>query len=100
MTEQKYRIWSSYGLGYEDWRTDLEERNPELSEDERVALMYEINSDYLADERTNLSIQLDQSILVIADLGLWYGRRMGYREIESGNIGDCLSSGQDTDCAT
>lgn len=28
-------------------------------------------------------------------MGLWYGRRMGYKEIESGNIRDCLYSGQD-----
>lgn len=32
------------------------------------------------------------------DLGLWHGRRMGYKEIESGNIKDCLYS--DTDYVT
>jgi len=100
MTEQKHLIWSDYDLDYEDWRADLEEQYPELSEDERMALMYEINGDYLDDERTNLNIQLDQPILVIADLGLWYGRRMGYREIESGNIRDCLSSDRDIMYAT
>ena len=34
-------------------------------------------------------------ILVIGDLGLWNGRRMGYREINSGNIRDCLYGGHD-----
>ena len=48
--------------------------------------MYEINNRYLDDERVNLNIQLDQPILVIADLGLWNGRRTGYQEISSGNI--------------
>ncbi len=48
--------------------------------------MYEINGDYLDDERMNLDVQLSQPILVIADLGLWHGRRMGYKEIPSGNI--------------
>lgn len=52
--------------------------------------MVDTNNDYLDDERCNLNIQLSQPILVIADLGLWHGRRMGYREIESGNIRDCL----------
>ena len=100
MTEQKHLIWSDYNLDYEDWRADLEAEYPELSEDERMALMHEINSDYLDDERVNLNIQLDKPILIIADLGLWHGRRMGYKEIESGNIRDCLSSDRDTDYAT
>ena len=60
--------------------------------------MYEINGDYLDDERVNLNIQLSQPILVIGDLGLWYGRRSGYKEIESGNIRDCLYA--DTDYST
>lgn len=64
----------------------------------RIALMYEINGDYLDDERANLNIQLSQPILVIGDLGLWNGRRMGYKEIDSGNIRDCLYS--ETDYST
>ena len=95
MTEQKHLIWSNYALDYEDWRDDLEADYPELSEDDRMALMYEINSDYLDDERANLNIQLAQPILIIADLGLWTGRHIGYKEIESGNIRDCLYSDRD-----
>ena len=90
MTEQKHLIWSNFDLDYEDWRTDLEEQYPELTEDERMMLMYDINNGYLDDERANLNIQLDQPILIIADLGLWTGRHMGYKEITSGNIRDCL----------
>lgn len=100
MTEQRHLIWSNYDLDYEDWRDDLEEDHPELTEDERMALMYEINNRYLDDERVNLNIQLDQPILVIADLGLWNGRRTGYQEISSGNIRDCLYSGRDIEYAT
>ena len=85
MTEQRHLIWSNYDLDYEDWRDDLEEDHPELTEDERMALMYEINNRYLDDERVNLNIQLDQPILVIADLGLWNGRRTGYQEISGGS---------------
>ena len=50
---------------------------------------------YLDDERSNLDIQLSQPIIVIADLGLWNGRRTGYKEIQSGNIKDCLYSNHD-----
>ena len=98
MKEDRHIIWSNYDLDYEDWRDDLEAEYPELTEDERIALMDEINGDYLDDERVNLNIQLSQPILVIGDLGLWYGRRSGYKEIESGNIRDCLYA--DTDYST
>ena len=98
MSEDKHIIWSNYDLDYEDWRGDLEAEYPELSEDERISLMYEINGHYLDDKRMNLNVQLSQPILVIGDLGLWNGRRMGYKEIPSGNIRDCLYG--DTDYST
>ena len=66
-----------------------------MSEEERISRMYEINGEYLEDERSNLNVQLPGPILVIGDLGLWYGRRMGYKEIPSGNICDCLYAGRD-----
>ena len=78
MKEERHIIWTDYGLDYEDWRDDLEADYPDLSEDERISLMYEINGDYLDDERANLNVQLSQPILVVGDLGLWNGRRMGY----------------------
>lgn len=94
----RHIIWSNHALDYEDWKDYLEEEYPELSENERISLMYEINGDRLDDERSNLNISLSQPILVIGDLGLWNGRRMAYKEIESGNIRDCLYS--DTDYST
>jgi hypothetical protein len=45
---------------------------------------------YLEDARINLDIQLNRPIIVIADLGLWDGRKPGYKMINSGNIKDCL----------
>lgn len=94
MSNNRHIIWSN-DLDYEDWRADLEEQYPELTEDQRRELMYELNGDYLEDERANLNIQIGQPILVIGDLCLWFGRRMGYKEIDSGNIRDCLYSGRD-----
>lgn len=98
--EKRFLIWSNYDLDYDDWREALEDEYPELSESEREELMYEINGDYLDDERSNLDIQMSRPILVIADLGLWYGNRMGYKEIPSGNIRDCLYSERDIDWST
>lgn len=91
----RHIIWSNEDLDLEDWRDDLAEEFPEHSDDELYEIMCEMNAAQLSDERINLDIQLSQPILVVADLGLWYGRRTGYKEIESGNIRDCLYSNYD-----
>ncbi len=39
--------------------------------------------DNFDDKRTKLDIEIPGNVLVIADLGLWYGRRSGYRELGS-----------------
>ena len=94
MKDSRHIIWTDY-LDYDDWKEDLEAQYPELSANERMNLMYEINGTYFQDEKTNLDIQLSRPILVVGDLGLWHGRRMGYKEIESGNISDCLYTERD-----
>lgn len=99
MKDGRHIIWSN-DIDYDDWREDLEEQYPDLTEAERIELMYELNSDYLDDERSNLDIQLSRPILVVGDLGLWNGRHMGYKEIPSGNIRDCLYSERDMDYST
>lgn len=91
----RHIIWSDIHLDFEDWRADLEEQYPDLSEDELTQKMYEINSEYLGDERMNLNVQLSQPILVVADIGRWDGRYDGYAEIKTGNIKDCLYSEMD-----
>ena len=98
--DDRHVVWSNENLDLEDWRADLEEEYPGYSDDELYEIMCDTNSSYLSDERVNLNIQLDQPILVIADLGLWNGRRTGYQEISSGNIRDCLYSGRDIEYAT
>jgi len=96
LAEKKHIIWSDINLNYEDWRADLEAEHPGMTEDDRIALMYEINGDYLDDARANLDIQMPCEIMVIADLGLWNGRAVGYGTIASGNIKDCLYSDCDS----
>lgn len=91
----RHTIWSNYALDLDDWRDDILEDHPDYTEDELYAEMVETNDRYLDDERANLDKQLSGPILAIANLGLWYGRRDGYRIIESGNVRDCLS---DSNC--
>ena len=49
MNAQRHIIWSNHELDYEDWKDDLEKEYPDLSDDERYSLMYEINDGYLDD---------------------------------------------------
>ena len=95
MSEFKHVIWSDIDLDLDDWRESLEELYPNYPEDELYDIMCKSNAENLYDERANLNIQLSRPILVIADLGLWNGRRCGYKDIESGNIKDCLYSEMD-----
>lgn len=92
MISNKNIIWSDIDLNFDDWKEDLKAEYPEMNDDQLYNLMNEINNEYLEDERINLDIQLSKPIIIIADLGLWNGRKLGYKIIESGNIKDCLYS--------
>lgn len=98
----RHIIWSDLSLDPDDWRDDYKDfleinglDDDPNDENELYKWMVETNEEYLADERTNLNIQLSQPIIVVGDLGLWHGRVMGYKMIDSGNIKDCLYA--DTD---
>lgn len=47
-------------------------------------------SNWLEDERANLDIDIGADIIVFADLGLWNGRRTGYKTLKSRNLRDVL----------
>ena len=85
---KKRIIWSNIDMDPEDWRYDYEEAaeinewDEDTSDDDNLwKYMMETNQMYLDDERMNLRKNLDGRILVIADLGLWDGRKQGYKII-------------------
>ena len=89
-------IWSNTNIDIKDWSDFLQEEYPEVTDpDKQYELCCELNYAYLDDERANLSVVLPHAIICIADLGLWNGRRIGYKMIESRNISNCL---YDNDC--
>lgn len=98
---KKHIIWSNIDLDIEDWRGDYKEYLEYNSldgfhdnDDDLYNWMIETNDRYLYDERYNLNQEVDGRILVIADLGLWNGRKQGYKIIDSQNIKNIL----DSDC--
>ena len=93
---KKRIIWSNIDLNPEDWRKDYEEVARENEWDEDTSdpdnlwqYIIATHNTYLDDERYNLNKYLDGRILIIADLGLWNGRKQGYKIID-GNISNIL----------
>lgn len=87
---EKYIVWSDINLDFKDWEDDLKAEYPNADELLLYSKMIETNGFYLDDERMNLKTPVGGPLLVIADLGLWNGRRHGYCEIPNASLSDCL----------
>ena len=90
----KHVIWTSE-VNTEDYAEYFEEmgytKENGYSEDEIYQIACDIvNDDYYA-TRANFDIKLDNNIVIVADLGLWYGHRSGYKVIGT-NLKDTLKS--------
>ena len=103
MTKTKKRnkypklIWQNYEVDLKDYEDFLEEEYPEVTDDyEKFGLCRELNDEYFEDERANLNMELEEDIIIIADIGLWFGRRTGYRELHDSNLSSVLNF--ESDC--
>lgn len=106
--EKKQLIWTCDSLLDEDARTAYQKSLHECSGDTKHNVTDEdgllslsekwANEVYLwlEDERTNLNKDVNGVIIAFADLGLWYGRRQGYKIIGN-NIADILHSSHDAE---
>lgn len=63
-----------------------------MDDQELIEFLNRENDNWRGDERTNLNVSTANPILVIADLGLWDGRKSGYKVLASQNVGDILST--------
>lgn len=91
----KQIIWSYDGVTDNESRAGYQNAQREMLEDDK----YEVSDEewceevgrWLDDERMNLDREVDGVIIAFADLGLWQGRRQGYKILGS-RIADILSS--------
>ena len=90
-------IWSNRNLDIEDWREAYEEflemndiEKEVITDTDIYDFMHETNADYLDDERMNLNVETEGRILIIANLGLWHGRKPGYRILSNRNVNAIL----------
>ena len=95
-TKDKYLLWASYPWDvatdeqWEEYFEEMAEINdwPEdvMTEDFKYRLMYDEIETRREDEMINLDVSTEGQIIAIADLGLWNGRRSGYRLLDENNI--------------
>lgn len=98
---KKRIIWSNINLDIEDWRDgykeylEMNDMDEDPNDEDAIReWMYDLNNEYIDDERVNLDKKVDGKILVIGDIGRWNGRVNGYKIIDSCKISDILY----TDC--
>lgn len=98
--EKKQLIWTCDSFLDEDARKEYQESRRECSGDRECKVTDEEWADeaslWLDDERTNLNKEVDGVIIAFADLGLWHGRRKGYKIIGH-NIANILHSSHDAE---
>ena len=94
---KKRIIWSNIDLNVDDWKEayrefiKMNELGKDIDDEDAIyEYMVDTNNQYLDDERMNLNQYVDGRILVVADLGLWQGRRQGYKVLD-GNVKNILS---------
>ena len=65
----------------------------EITDDRLEEFLYQYNSDMFDYEVSNLSHAEETAgeIIAIADMGLWNGRRTGYKLLDSRKVSDCLT---------
>lgn len=86
---KKRIIWSNMNINPDDWKEgykEIAEENgwEEDTNDENNLWRYidEELDRYRDDERMNLDVPTNGRILAIADLGLWNGRKQGYKILD------------------
>lgn len=70
----------------EELKSEMEEIYPNETNDFWIRLAQETHERYLDDERSNLDIKTDQDIVIFAELGLWYGKKLAFKKLSPHNI--------------
>ncbi len=96
----KHVIWQNTDINTDDWVDFLQEEHPDVTDEhEQYDLILEENDFQFNCERENLNVELGSRIVIIADLGLWFGRRSGYKILDETNLRECLTFSPSCDFA-
>lgn len=91
MKQKLHTIWNSdFDLAdYKDMFDELEAEGTPVAEDAKYEYVAGMLGDYFEDEKMNLGFHVENTIIAIADLGLWNGRQRGYKVLTN-KVSDCL----------
>ena len=86
------RDWDSdeFRKDYQECYDLSDEEMENVTDKELIDSAYEENEIWFQDEKVNLDILLSNNIIVIANLGLWNGRKSGYKMLGN-NINNVLN---------
>lgn len=93
--EWKHVIFSDDACQFDEYEKSYKESHPDEDDEYTWEMYYEDINDWLDCERDNLNYDIDGTIVAIASLGLWHGRRLGYKMLGQ-NLTDIFSVSQDT----
>ena len=89
-----YSDWDMFDLIDDEmfWKDmkEINEIEDDISEDKKWDYVYEEMENWLDAEHANLNIDVGNTIIQIAELGLWDGVHHAYKEEKSQNIADLL----------
>jgi len=85
MKKKEHIIWDNIdSVDFDIQEKYLRDEYPDMSDKELMDIMYDHNNWDLDDVRNNLkNVKLDGEILAIASLGLWDGRKQGYKLLKN-----------------
>ena len=88
-------IWSNLNINIDEWQDYIKEieneQGEKLDEYEKMQKIANLLDEYFQDELVNLNIKTDNKIIAIANLGLWNGRKKGYKILDN-NVNSILNS--------
>lgn len=86
----KHVIWTNE-INVKDWEDDIREMYPNIEDDEIYEVAYRENEMYFYDEKANMDKELGKPIVIIGNLGLWNGRRNGWKLTNKTNLNDIFT---------
>ena len=101
MAKKHSTLWKSYGMYNLEELNDMEvharqtledwaDEGEEITDNEVEQRVYDDIDIFYEDEMMNLNKRLSGRVIAIADLGLWHGRRQGYKVLGD-NLNEVIS---------
>lgn len=97
---EMHTIWSNEYDVIESIAKDMMEYDEALEWDCALDQAYEVNADYLDDEKANLNVDVGSDIVIFAVLGLWDGYHNVSKDLHRGNITACFGNTHSCDYVT